>query len=204
MAEISKAVGQWIVANVGWSVVIFLFAISALFKITKIEVNPIGWILGVIGKSLNKDTNKKIEETNKKIDELKKDSDKQIEDLRTDLDDFEKSTNETMSGIQKVSSANCKVVKREVEAIKKSNDMQTIRQIRAHVLDFANSCMNHRPHTKQDFENIIDENTLYESLVKKYRIKNKVYDEDYKFVMKIYHDHQNNNTFLKAPDESEE
>ena len=92
----------------------------------------------------------------------------------------------------------------EVEEIKKSNDMQTIRQIRAHVLDFANSCMNHRKHSKQDFENIIDENTLYETLVKKYRIKNKVYEEDYKFIMKIYHHCQDNNCFLRDPDVDQE
>jgi lysyl-tRNA synthetase class II len=154
-------------------------------------------LIGWIGKKLN-------QETNKRIDELKADSNQQIKDLRTDLDNFEKSTNETMTSIQKTSASNCKTVKREVEEIKKSNDMQTIRQIRAHVLDFANSCMNHRKHSKQDFENIIDENTLYETLVKKYRVKNKVYEEDYKFIMKIYHQCQDNNCFLRDPDVEQE
>lgn len=192
-AEVTKTVGQWIVAHVGWSVLIFLFILSGLFKITKIEVNPIGWILGKIGNSLNK-------ETNKKIDLLKADSNKQIKDLRTDLDGFEKTTNETMASIQKASQANCKAVKREVASIKKSNDMQTIRQIRAHILDFANSCMNHRKHSKQDFENILEENKRYKELIKKYKIKNEVYEEDFKFIMKIYHQCQDNNSFLKDPD----
>lgn len=197
VAEVTKTVGQWIVANVGWSILILIAILSGFFKIAKIQIDPLGSLIGWIGKKLN-------QETNKRIDELKADSNQQIKDLRTDLDNFEKTTNETMTSIQKTSASNCKVVKREVEEIKKSNDMQTIRQIRAHVLDFANSCMNHRKHSKQDFENIIDENTLYETLVKKYRVKNKVYEEDYKFIMKIYHHCQDNNCFLRDPDVEQE
>ena len=60
MSEISKAVGQWIVNNVGWTVVIFLFVLSGLFKITKIELNPVGWILGWIGKNFTKDVRKDV------------------------------------------------------------------------------------------------------------------------------------------------
>jgi hypothetical protein len=197
VAEITKTVGQWIVANVGWSILIFIAILSGFFKIAKIEIDPLGSLIGWIGKKLN-------QETNKRIDELKADSNQQIKDLRTDLDDFEKNTNEAMTSIQKTSASNCRAVKHEVEEIKKSNDMQTIRQIRAHVLDFANSCMNHRKHSKQDFENIIDENTLYENLVEKYKIKNKVYEEDYKFIMKIYHYCQDNNSFLSDPDAERE
>lgn len=197
VAEVTKTVGQWIVANVGWSILIFIAILSGFFKIAKIQIDPLGSLIGWIGKKLN-------QETNKRIDELKADSNQQIKDLRTDLDNFEKTTNETMTSIQKTSASNCKAVKHEVEEIKKSNDMQTIRQIRAHVLDFANSCMNHRKHSKQDFENIIDENTLYETLVKKYRVKNKVYEEDYKFIMKIYHHCQDNNCFLRDPDVEQE
>lgn len=215
MAEIGKAVGQWIIANVGWSVVIFLFLLSCLFKITKIELDPLGWIIGWFGRMLTKDVRKDIsdfkKETNHKFEEVKKDRAKAIEDLKTDyntqitdlrsdLDSFETKTNKTMAEIQKTSQMNCKTVKKEVEEIKKSNDMQTIRQIRAHVLDFANSCMNHRKHSKQEFENIIDENTKYEALVKKYKLKNAVYKEEYSFIMKQYHYCQDNDCFLRDPE----
>ena len=86
----------------------------------------------------------------------------------------------------------------EMEAAQqRSNDMQTIMTIRAHVLDFANSCYNKRKHTKQEFDNIIDENSKYEELVKKHDVTNDVYKEDYAFVMKVYHRCQEEGTFLK-------
>ena len=202
MAEISKTVGQWIVANVGWTVVIALFILSGLFKITKIEINPIGWIVGWFGKALTSDVRKDVAKlsitTNAKLNELKSDYNSQIKALKTDLDGFETRTNDSISCIQKGTNSNCKLLKRELDEMKKSNDMQTVRQIKAHVLDFANSCMNKRRHSKQDFENIIEENAQYEALVKKYRLKNKVYEEDYAFVMKCYHECQENNSFLNS------
>lgn len=219
VAEIGKTIGQWIVSNVGWSVIIFLFILSCIFKVTKKEIDPLGWVIGWFGRMLTKDVRKdvsdlktstdaKFAEVKKdraaKIEELKKDYDSKISELRADLDGFEMSTNKAICDIQKGTNSNCTMLKKELNNMKKSNDMQTVRQIRAHVLDFANSCMNHRRHTKQEFENIIGENALYEDLVKKYKIKNKVYEEDYKFVMKIYHECQDNNSFLSAPEAAEE
>ena len=85
MGEISKAVGQWIVANVGWSVIIFLFFLSGLFKIVKIEINPIGWILGKIGNALTKDVRNDIsvfkEDTDKKFKDIKDERKEVLETL---------------------------------------------------------------------------------------------------------------------------
>lgn len=213
MGQISKAVGDWIVANVGWSVIILLFIISALFKITKIEINPLGWIISWIGKYLTKDVKNDIaklsEETNTrfkevktdraaKIEELKSDYNSKISELRVDLDGFEERSNSSIDEIKTGTSANCEMLKQRLNAMEKSNDMQTIRQIKAHVLDFANSCLNKRKHTKQDFDNIIKENQEYEELVAKYGLQNDVYKEDYAFIMKIYHTCQEEGSFLKA------
>lgn len=215
MDEIGKAIGQWIVGNVGWSILIFLFILSLLFKVTKREIDPLGWIIGWIGKNLTKnvredvadlknDTAKKFDEIkqdrNKKVDELKTDYNKQIKDLKSDLDAFEKRTNSNIDEMKKGTSNNCEMMKTRMDAMEKSNDMQTVRQIRAHVLDFANSCMNKRKHTKLEFENIIDENNQYKALVEKYKIENDVYKEDYKFIMKIYHRCREEGTFLKESD----
>ena len=172
MSEITKAVGQWIVDNVGLSVLIFLVLLSGLFKITKIEINPIGWIISSIGKLLTKS-------------------------LRDDVDSKMTAIKQDLEAIDSRSVANCNKVNERLDKIEESNDMQTIRQIKAHVLDFANSCMNHRKHTKKDFDNIIDENTQYESLVTKYGLKNDVYKEDYAYIMKVYHYCQDNNCFLQ-------
>ena len=212
MGEISKAVGQWIVSNVGWTVIIFLFILSGLFKITKIELNPIGWIIGWIGKHFTQEVRKDVAEfkteTNDKFEEIKKDRaesikdlkndyNKQIADLRLDLDAFELKTNTSIDEMKSGTSRNCEILKSRLDLMEKSNDMQTVRQIKAHVLDFANSCMNKRKHTKMDFENIIKENQEYEELVKKYDLQNNVYAEDYAYIMKIYHHCQESNSFLK-------
>lgn len=135
---------------------------------------------------------------------MKTDTDTKIGNLKTDLDNFDKKTSKDIDDIKKGTAKNCaelKVRLDEMEASQqKSNDMQTVQTIRSHILDFANSCFNKRRHTKQEFENIIDENTLYEELVKKYNIKNDVYKEDYEFIIKVYHRCQEEGSFLKEGD----
>ena len=151
MGEISKAVGQWIVSNVGWTVIIALFILSGLFKITKIELNPIGWIIGWIGKNFTKDVRKDVADlkvdTNTRFEEiktdraasirdlkkeLKEDYNKQITDLRTDLDAFETKTNSSIDEMKTGTTANCELLKSRLDLMEKSNDMQTVRQIKAH------------------------------------------------------------------------
>jgi len=215
MGEITKAVGQWIVANVGWSVIILLALLSCFFKLTKKEIDPLGWVIGWIGKALTKDVKKGIDnlqtETNKKfeevktdraakVEELKTDYNKKISDLRDDLDQFETKTNSSIASMQEGTTMNCQMLKTRLDQMEKSNDMQTVRQIKAHVLDFANSCLNKRRHTKRDFDNIIAENQEYEILVHKYNLVNDVYTEDYNYIMKVYHECLEKNSFLKESD----
>lgn len=189
MGEISKAVGQWIVSNVGWTVIIVLFLISGLFKIVRIEINPIGWIIGWIGKHFTKDVKNDIAD-------LKKDTNQKIADLREDLDAFEQKTNESISQMKTSTGVNCELLKARLDAMEKSNDMQSVRQIKGHVLDFANSCRNGRKHTMEDFKNILAENDEYEALVEKYHIKNNFYTEDIRFIKDTYQKCLRENNFL--------
>ena len=211
MGEITKAVGQWIVQNVGWTIVIIIFILQGLFKITKREIDPLGWIIGWVGKAFTKDVREDVKTLSKntdeqfaavkkdraeKIEELKKDYNDKIAALRTDLDDFEATTNKSISEMQTGTHSNCQLLKERLDEMEKSNDMQTIRQIKNHVLDFANSCMNGVKHTFRDFRNIIKENKQYETLVAKYNLENDVYKDDYEFIMEIYQDCKRNRTFL--------
>ena len=198
MGEISKAVGQWIVGNVGWSVVILLFILSCFFKIIKIEIDPLGWVIAWIGKALTKSvstdlnsfreaTQAKFEEVKadraEKIKELKQDYNDKIADLRTDLDGFEMNTNSNINELR-------------LDDMERSNDMQTVRQIKIHVLNFANSCMNGVKHTVKDFRNIIKENEEYETLVAKYNLVNDVYTDDFAYIMEIYRKCKKDHSFL--------
>ena len=211
MGEISKAVGQWILANVGWTVIIILFLLSCFFKIVKKEIDPLGAVIGWFGRMFTKDvrtdvaqlktdTEKNFEKVKQdraeKIKELKDDYDKKISSLRQDLDEFEENTNKNINSIQTGTHENCVLLQQRLDAMEKSNDMQTIRQIKAHVLDFANSCMNGRKHTVKDFRNIIKENKDYETLIKKYNMKNDVYTDDFEYIMEVYHDCKQNRSFL--------
>lgn len=229
MSEVSKTIGEWIVGHVGWSVLIALFLLSGLFKIVKIELDPIGAIFGWIGKKLTKDVkadvasvkadvatvqqdisdlksstdsqfNKVKTDREAKIKEMNDEYTKNVDSLRNDLDAFEKRTDKNMNELKRGTAENCSKLQTRLDemeaAQQKSNDMQTVQTIRAHILDFANSCFNKRKHTKREFENIIDENAKYEELVEKYDIKNNVYKEDYDFIMKCYHKCQEDGSFL--------
>lgn len=212
MGEISKAVGQWIVGNVGWTAIVILFILSGLFKIAKIEINPIGWIISWIGNALTKsirldlanlrqETNDRFEEIKidraEKIQDLKSDYDEKISELRKDLETFENKTNADMEEVKSKAGGTFDLLTQRLDEMERSNDMQTVRQIKAHVLDFANACLNHRRHTKQEFDSVIKENEEYEELVKKYSLKNNVYDEDYKYILKLYHRCQDEDSFLR-------
>lgn len=76
------------------------------------------------------------------------------------------------------------------------DDINQIDNIRNVVLDFANSCRNGRRHSKNEFEHIIDLNSKYESLLRKYNLTNGVFAEDYKYVLSIYNDNLSKNSFL--------
>mgnify|MGYP003571266035 CR=1 FL=1 len=215
MGEVSKAVGQWIVGNVGWSVIIILFVLSGIFKVTKRDIDPLGWVINWFGRALTKDVRKDVADLKAdtelkfaevktdraaKIEELKSDYNNKIIALQSDLDGFEKATNSSITDMKEGTFANCIMLKARLDEMEKSNDMQTIRQIKAHVLDFANSCYNKRKHTKKDFDNIVKENEEYEELVSKYGMKNDVYTEDFHYIMKVYHKCQDEDSFLKEED----
>ena len=191
MGEALKPVGQLIAQNVPLTVLFVLFLFSVFFKIPKKEVRPIEWFIGWLGKHFTR-------ELRKDIQFMKDDSNKQIKDLRNDLDAFEERTNKAITEIQAGTTENCETLKSKLALMERSNDMQTLRQIKAHILDFANSCMNKRRHTKQDFENIIHENEEYEHILLKYEdLTNDVYTEDFNYIMKIYHKCQDEGSFLK-------
>ena len=78
----------------------------------------------------------------------------------------------------------------------KSIDENEMDRIRWEVLDFANACRNHRKHTKDEFQHIIDINRKYHELLEKYKKKNGIFDAEYAYIIELYQDCQHNNSFL--------
>ena len=94
-------------------------------------------------------------------------------------------------------------LRKEVEDIKEEQKVMRAEQkadekdrIRHEVLEFANSCRNHRKHTQLEFQHIIDLNDKYEKLLRETNDTNGVYSKDYEFIVKIYRQCQADNIFL--------
>ena len=79
---------------------------------------------------------------------------------------------------------------------RRSIDENEMDRIRWDVLDFANNCRNGVRHTKDEFQHIIALNTKYHALLDKYQIENGVFDEEYGYILQLYHKCQVENDFL--------
>ena len=102
--EFGKVVGQWIASHIGLSFLIFLAILSGLFKITKREIDPLGWLIGKIGKMLTKDLRSDV-------NKMKNDTDTNLSNLKADLDGFEKKTSKDIDEIKKGTAKNCSELK---------------------------------------------------------------------------------------------
>lgn len=75
-------------------------------------------------------------------------------------------------------------------------DRNEMDRIRWEVLDFANSCRNRKQHTKSEFEHIIDLNRKYELLLARTHETNGVFEEDYRYIHRVYSECQEQNKFI--------
>ena len=90
-------------------------------------------------------------------------------------------------------------IRQDIADLRRDVDEQRMSGIRSLVLDFSNSCLNGRKHTKEEFDHIIEENKTYEELIKKYNIKNEVYKEAYAYIKRIYRKRLDKRDFLSTP-----
>lgn len=92
-------------------------------------------------------------------------------------------------------------IRQDIADLRKDVDEQRMSSIRSLVLDFSNSCLNGRKHTKEEFDHILEENKTYEELIKKYKVENEVYTEAYAYIKRIYRKRMDKRDFLSAPAE---
>lgn len=81
------------------------------------------------------------------------------------------------------------------------SNARDVRLRRETILDFANSCMNKRKHTKEEFDFIIGECDKYETYCAANNIQNGVADASIEEVKRIYRRCLAENSFLQIPGE---
>lgn len=95
-------------------------------------------------------------------------------------------------------------IREDLNKLRKDVDQQRISTIRSEILDFGNSCINGRKHTKEEFDYIIAENSAYEEIVEKYEIDNDVYRETYGYILRLYRRLLDEGKFLQTPAKGQE
>lgn len=105
-----------------------------------------------------------------------------------------KDTNETLCSMD----AKLEGVSKRIDKIENRIDMIEINNMRTQILDFANSCMNERKHTQEEFDHVIDLKNNYDSIIKKKGFKNGRVDLAYKYISELYVKCLNENSFLDS------
>lgn len=80
------------------------------------------------------------------------------------------------------------------------SEERDVRLRRESILDFGNSCMNNRKHTKEEFDFIITECDKYEKYCNENNIPNGVADLTIKEIRRIYENCMQDHTFLRGGD----
>lgn len=95
-------------------------------------------------------------------------------------------------------------IRRSLIELSLTVDQNEIDRIRYEIMEFANSCRNHRRHTKDEFHHIVELNTKYHLLIKKHKIANGVLDAEYAYIEKTYLRCQEKGVFDKFKGEDED
>ena len=77
-------------------------------------------------------------------------------------------------------------------------------RIRWEILDFANSCHNHRKHTRDEFRHIIELNDKYNTLLAATKDKNGVFKAEYEYIERLYKKLNDKDLFLQPGDDIDE
>ena len=154
----------------------------------------LSWLLSKLGDALlggiKKDIKDLRQENAEKFDQLKDDTDTRI----TRLED---STTARFDEIVLTNNHNCQTMQTRLNEIEKKQDMQTSDRIRTHILNFAEDLRRGNTRTKEDFDTVMKEDEIYESIVEAYDLKNNVYAHAIKFINKKYDEFTENDGFAK-------
>ena len=94
-------------------------------------------------------------------------------------------------------------IKDKIDKIEKELEEHKLESQRYEILDFANSCMNHRKHTKEEFDHIIKVHDSYEGYITAHDMKNGQVKVAYEYIEKIYMRCIEKNSFLTGKEVEE-
>lgn len=77
-------------------------------------------------------------------------------------------------------------LKKDVKELRYEQYEKDVRDMRGEILTFANSCHNKIHHTNDEFIHIIEQISVYETLIEKHNIKNGVIEEQAKYIKDLY------------------
>ena len=83
-----------------------------------------------------------------------------------------------------------------LKAVEARVDENEIDRLRWEILDFANSCRNHRKHTLEEYEHILDMHAKYESILKRNGKGNGRVTRAYEYIKGLYDERNDQNDFL--------
>lgn len=133
----------------------------------KIPFHPWSFMLSYIGKAINSDLRKEI-------NEIKKQQDANIKAVNELKKDMERKFNESAT-----------------EA-----DTKEAKRLRSRIIDFADSCRVHQKHTKTAFENITRDYDDYCQYCKKWDIPNHFIDAEFEYIKQVYQECLEENKFI--------
>ena len=87
-------------------------------------------------------------------------------------------------------------IKKQLDKLEKEFQDHKIDSWRCEILDFANSCVNHRRHTKEEFDHVIDVCAKYKKYIKDNKLTNGQVDVAEEYVTEIYKQCMRENDFI--------
>lgn len=91
----------------------------------------------------------------------------------------------------------------KVDKIQKEFEQHKVESWRYEILDFANSCMNHRKHTKEEFDHIIKVHDEYAAYILEKKLTNGQVTVAYEYIVQIYRHCMEENSFLTGKEDAE-
>lgn len=87
-------------------------------------------------------------------------------------------------------------LKEQLNALQKEFQDHKIDSWRLEILDFANSCINHRRHTKEEFDHILDISAKYKKYIADNKLTNGQVDVAEEYIIEIYKECMRENDFI--------